>query len=235
MYDTLWADWYYPAAAPALETLFFSRVPPTSSVLDVCCGSGHVTEQLVQRGYEVTGVDIASELISIARGRIPSATFLIQDIRELAVRQQFDSALSTFDSLNHILTVEELEAAFRSIRAALRPGALFVFDMNLEEAFLTDLREWHTTVAPHDVTLVRGEYDLESHMAYTQLIWFQQTGQGNLWERQISTVYERAYTQDEISTALRNAGFTNFSVVPAADAGVTSALGFGRMFFSVLV
>src|SRR5947208_12874629 len=41
MYHALWADWYLPAAVPALEKLFFSKVPAGPRVLDVCCGPGH--------------------------------------------------------------------------------------------------------------------------------------------------------------------------------------------------
>ena len=59
MYHALWATSYLPAAEPALEKLFFARLVPPAHVLDVCCGSGHVTSTLVKRGYRVTGVDVS--------------------------------------------------------------------------------------------------------------------------------------------------------------------------------
>src|SRR5579875_3088746 len=102
MYHALWADFYLPAALPALEKLFFERVPGGARVLDVCCGSGHVTEELVRRGYRVTGIDSSSELIALARTAVPGAEFRVQDARNIQLEEPCDAALSTFDSLNHL-------------------------------------------------------------------------------------------------------------------------------------
>src|SRR5690242_16954112 len=109
MYHRLWADWYLPAALPALERLFFSQVAPPARVLDLCCGSGHVTKELVRRGYRVTGVDNSAELIELARRALPQVDFRVQDATALALEADYDAAISTFDSLNHILEIEQLK------------------------------------------------------------------------------------------------------------------------------
>src|ERR1700728_153608 len=75
MYHSLWANWYLPAALPALEKLFFSQLCSGGRVLDLCCGSGHVTRELVERGYAVTGVDASAALIAIARRELPQVDF----------------------------------------------------------------------------------------------------------------------------------------------------------------
>ncbi len=110
MYHSLWADWYLPAARPALENLFFSRVPAGARVLDLCCGSGHVTKELIARGYRVTGVDNSTQLIALAQRELPQAQFFVQDVTCLDVEGPFDAVLSTFDSLNHILDLAALFA-----------------------------------------------------------------------------------------------------------------------------
>src|SRR5690349_11585208 len=116
MYHKLWADWYLPAAQPALERLFFSRVPTGAQVLDVCCGSGHVTRELISRGYSVTAIDASTELIAIARRDWPQVDWRIQDARHIDVgRAQYAAALSTFDSLNHLANVDDLERVFESV------------------------------------------------------------------------------------------------------------------------
>ncbi|HEY1215937.1 MAG TPA: class I SAM-dependent methyltransferase, partial [Bryobacteraceae bacterium] len=126
MYHAFWADWYLPAASPALENLFFSRVRRGSLVLDLCCGSGHVTKELVARGYLVTGVDLYASLIAEARKELPEAEFHVQDARALSLDRRYAAALSTFDSLNHILSIEQLREVFTGVRQHLIEGGLFV-------------------------------------------------------------------------------------------------------------
>lgn len=233
MYDAFWADWYFPAAVPALERLFFEVVPPTETVLDVCCGSGHVASEFVDRGYRVVGVDQSAGLIASARTRLPDCKFYVQDVRRLLLRERFAAAYSTFDSLNHLLTLQDLQEAFQAIHEVLLPGGLFVFDMNLEEAYFADSRAWTAMVGSKDVGLVRGLYDRQTKVASTELIWFAKTRLRNLWEEQRSVVQERCYEQAEIVEALLFAGFKDPHASWACDLGVTADLGYGRMFFSV--
>jgi SAM-dependent methyltransferase len=231
MYDRLWRDWYLPAALPAFQRFFFDQVPPGAKVLDVCCGSGHVTGELVERGYRVTGVDVSPALIELARKNVPGAGFVVQDVRSFQVPVLFDAAISTFDALNHLLSIEDLQSAFAAIVLALKPGGLFFFDMNLEEAYSLDLRHWNATVEEDSVSLVRGTFDPLSKLAETELVWFTRTGD-ETWERRTSVIRERCYSQSQILQAVNNAGFSAAQAIPARDAGVSADLGFGRVFFS---
>jgi SAM-dependent methyltransferase len=231
MYDFFWSNWYLPAALPALENLFFSVVQTSAPVLDVCCGSGHVTEAFVRRGYQVTGVDSSPCLIRKARCRLPSARFHVQDIRSLALSDRFDAAYSTFDSLNHLLSLEGLKQALSSVHSVLHSGAPFVFDMNLEQAYLADARQWTAMVTDNHVGLVRGVYSFDNGLAETELIWFERDVKTSLWEQRRGLVRERCYSQDEIIGAVSDAGFRQVESFWASDIGVTAELGFGRMFF----
>jgi SAM-dependent methyltransferase len=231
MYHALWADWYLPAAMPALERLFFAKLPGGARVLDLCCGSGHVTKELVQRGYKVTGVDNSAELIALARKALPGADLQVQDATTLRLKTRYDGVLSTFDSLNHILSLDGLQRAFESVHRILEPGGLFVFDMNLDEAYSMDLREWAVDVKQDSVGMVRGKYDPASKRAFTELIWFVRTHKNGLWRQHCSIVEQRCYPLADILLALNRAGFRHVEAIPAKDAGVTSDLGFGRMFF----
>ncbi len=233
MYHRLWADWYLPAALPALEHLFLSQIPPGAKVLDLCCGSGHVTKELVSRGYEVTGVDASAGLIELARRELPTADFQVQDVRNLRFESQFDGILSTFDSLNHVLDLHDLHRVFARVNRALSPEGLFLFDMNLEEAYSADLHQWAVTVDETNVTLVRGAYDRRTQKAATELIWFEKDSmRGDLWRQHRSVVEERCYPQSDILLGLRDAGFSRIETVSAIDAEMNSQLGFGRYFFS---
>ena len=230
MYHAMWADWYLPAARPALEGLFFSQVSAGCRVLDLCCGSGHVTRELVRRGYQVTGVDSSAALIDLARQQMPAVDFRVEDIRALTCEAAFDGILSTFDSLNHILNLSDLGQVFTGVFRALSPGGLLVFDMNLEEAYSLDLGNWTVNVSEASVGLVRGSYDTGTKAATSELIWFVRRSDG-LWRQHRSIVEERCYTQQEILVALAEAGFRRIEAIAARDAGMRSDVGFGRVFF----
>jgi SAM-dependent methyltransferase len=231
MYHALWADWYLPAAIPALEKLFFANLPNGARILDLCCGSGHVTKELVKRGYHVTGIDNSVELISLARKELPRTDLRVQDATALNLEMRFDGVLSTFDSLNHILNLDDLQRVFECVYRVLAPGGLFVFDMNLDEAYSMDLREWSVDISERSVGMVRGQYDSASQRAFTELIWFVKTDEDSLWRRYRSVVEQRCYPQSDILLRLSRAGFRQVEAIPAKNAGVTSNLGFGRMFF----
>jgi SAM-dependent methyltransferase len=232
MYHELWANSYMPAALPALEQLFFRRLEPRARVLDVCCGSGHVTGNLLKRGYRVTGVDSSAGLIAIAKEELPQADLLVQDVRHLAVEGPFDGAISTFDSLNHILSLEDLHAVFTGVYGVLVNGGLFVFDMNLEEAYSLDLHQWTVNVRHNAVGLSRGLYDSVTHTAHTELIWFTQTDSKDCWQRRQSIVEERCYEKPDILKALQFAGFRGIEVHSALELSVDREFGHGRYFFS---
>lgn len=74
-YHRAWADWYLPSIRPFLKKFLFSTTPPGTSILDVCCGCGHVTEEVVKEGYSVTGIDNSVEMAARARIRVPAADF----------------------------------------------------------------------------------------------------------------------------------------------------------------
>ncbi len=230
MYHALWADWYFSSAVPALEQIFFSRVPTTKRVLDVCCGSGHVTKELVKRGYQVTGMDASAGLISIARREMPDVDWRVGDVRKLGISGGYEAALCTFDSLNHLTDPADLAVAFKSVRAALEPGSWFCFDMNLDEAYQVDKQQWVVEVQDTRVSMVRGTYDAETRLVETELMWFIREPDGQLWKQQRSRIQQRSYRQEEILKALSEAGFRNLETVPGEDAGVTHGMGIGRLF-----
>src|SRR3954453_21890790 len=76
-YQRAWNNWYLPVAKVAMEKLFFPALAPKLRVLDVCCGCGHVTRELVQRGYQVVGLDLSEALVRKAQAELTGATFFV--------------------------------------------------------------------------------------------------------------------------------------------------------------
>ena len=233
LYHRHWDNWYVPQAAPALDRLFFLHLRPAARVLEVCCGSGHMTRELASRGYRVTGIDNSAALLEYARREVPQARFIHGDAREFRLEEKFEGALSTFDSMNHLLSTEDLAAAFLSVHTALEPAAPFVFDMNTAEAYRLDWTQWTAEVGEDSVSLVQGRFDPATRWVETEVIWFLRTANG-FWERRRSVVPQRCYEEEEVRAALDAASFRSVTRSTAMEAGVTGEIGYGRVFFSAL-
>lgn len=71
-----------------------SRLPPRSSILDLGCGSGIPTAQLLAAaGHHVTGIDVSARMVELAKQQVPEGEFFQQDM----MQARFDDA--TFDAV----------------------------------------------------------------------------------------------------------------------------------------
>jgi SAM-dependent methyltransferase len=229
-YHRYWNEEYHNLAFPILERIWLPRVPPAGRVLDICCGTGYLARLLAARGFAVTGVDASSEMIACARRDVPSGDFHVADVAEFTAPGEFDAAVSTFDSLNHILGIEKLEAAFRHTASALRTGASFGFDILFEEAYQTHWADRFAMVRDdHVLTITGSGYDFRSRTAQCTITMFRLVeGQ---WRRADTTVREQCYPAAEIDGALARAGFGEILCYDARDLGMGGQLGEGRTFY----
>ncbi|MGB9456535.1 MAG: class I SAM-dependent methyltransferase [Bryobacteraceae bacterium] len=229
-YNRYWSEEFHSVAFPILERIWLHRLPPAAHILDVCCGTGSLAAQLTARGHRVTGLDISREMLAYARADAPAAEFFVADAASFHLPGVCDAAVSTFDSLNHLLEPAALEAAFRNIAAALRPGGLLAFDMLLEEAYSTRWGESFALVrADHLLTITGAAFDSRSRIARITVTMLRLLEAA--WQRSDVTIEERCYSPAEISRALALAGFGEPLCYDAGDLGMTGQLGEGRTFF----
>jgi SAM-dependent methyltransferase len=102
------------------------------SAADIGCGTGLFGCYLRQCwGVPVFAVDTSRAMLRIAarRCREPGIRFLNQDVRCLDLPRPVDLVTANFDTVNHLLTPEDLGRAFRRIAANLCVGGHFIFDV----------------------------------------------------------------------------------------------------------
>lgn len=101
-------------------------------VVDLGCGTGKLTEILADRGYDVMGIDLSEEMLNMAlerRDRLGHRTlYLCQDMRAFELYGNAGSFLCVGDSINYLLSEEDVEKLFRRVQLFLFPGGIFVFD-----------------------------------------------------------------------------------------------------------
>jgi len=100
-------------------------------LLDVACGTGFSFLPMLDRGFDITGCDISREMVAIARAKIGDRVDLaVADMRALATFGEFDLVWSLNDSLNYLLSLEELSEALDGFKRNLAPGGIALFDVN---------------------------------------------------------------------------------------------------------
>ena len=98
---------------------------PGERILDLGCGTGHLTAQLADAGAEVVGLDSAPAMIAQARQAYPHLRFEVADARNFAFPEPFDAVFS-----NAVLHwVREPEPVIACVFRALKPGGRFVAEL----------------------------------------------------------------------------------------------------------
>jgi SAM-dependent methyltransferase len=226
-----WHDRFHVPLARVMERLFYSRVAPPARVLDLCCGTGHLSRVLQRRGYSVVGVDRSLDMLRTARFACPDLRLVCADARALAV-SGFDAAVCTFDSVNHLTAADDVHRLFECVRWALDAGGLFLFDVNTERAYVSEWGKRSAIVTSDAALLVRGEYDTQTRIGRTRITAVRLL---DGWQRVERIVEQRCYAVPEIESALTRAGFDEIRSCAASAAGMEGDIGVGRVFFTARV
>ena len=98
---------------------------PGERILDLGCGTGHLTTQIAERGAEVIGLDASVSMIAQARQNYPKLKFVLADARTFELGGGFDAVFS--NAALH--WIPEPAPVIASVARALKPGGRFVLEM----------------------------------------------------------------------------------------------------------
>ncbi len=111
---------------------FCSVLPVGSEVLDIGCGSGvPIARALVQRGFRVTGLDGAPEMVALFQRNIPDQTAVIADMRALSLGRRF-AGLLAWDSFFHLCPADQ-RGMFTRLRTHAAADAVLMFTSGVSE------------------------------------------------------------------------------------------------------
>lgn len=199
-------------------------------VLELGCGTGKMTRLLAKHGYDMIGVDNASEMLQIAmeqaedeqqasdQERITDGgqselevqctniLYLCQDMREFELYGTVKAVVSICDSMNYILEEEDLLTVFRLVNNYLDPGGVFIFDLNTIYKYSELLGE--TTICENREEgsfIWENYYDEEEQINEYDLTLFIQE-ENELFRKYEETHYQRGYELENIQRLLLEAG-----------------------------
>ncbi|KAJ3811358.1 S-adenosyl-L-methionine-dependent methyltransferase [Lentinula aff. lateritia] len=138
-YDAI-APKYHSWAAPRLtqkRTEYIERLgkslPKGSKVLELGCGAGlPATQQLVDQGFEVLGVDISSSQLTLAKEHVPRAQFMQGDMMAMEFAESSFDAVMAFYSLFH-LPRDEHGPMLQKMVKWLKPGGWLLLNLHTDD------------------------------------------------------------------------------------------------------
>lgn len=133
---------------------FVALLPAGGRVIDVGCGTGEpIARYLIDNGLVLTGVDGSEAMIAICQERFPAATFVVADMRRLALGARF-SGIVAWDSFFH-LTADDQRRMFPIFAALAAPQGALLFTSGPEHG--EALGDFHGEVLYH-ASLAADEY-----------------------------------------------------------------------------
>ncbi len=210
VYDVLMGDVDYPSRADYLLKLFekFDKAP--TLLLDVACGTGGFSIEMAKRNIEVIGTDLSEDMLSVAREKTDDEgldiLYLCQRAEDLDLYGTVDGAICCMDSINHITDPHTLQRAFEKISLFLEPQRLFIFDVNTLYKQREILADNTFVLEEEGVYCVwQNEYIPQEKITNISLDFFCE--EDGVYIRSGEEFSEKAYTHNELSRLLENAGF----------------------------
>jgi SAM-dependent methyltransferase len=210
-YDVLTARQNHGAWARLMEQLAVDAGCSGRRLLDVGCGTGSGLRVMLERGYELTAVDVSPGMLELARAKLGDGVRLVvADMRRLPPIGAFDLVWSLGDAVNHVLSDEELESTFRGFARNLAPGGVVAFDVATLAAFRSLYSSLLVVPDERCTVVLEGREDASLEPGATAEAWIDRLEPSeHPWWRRIRSVHrQRHHPRDVLERALAAAGLT---------------------------
>lgn len=205
-YDALYVNdkEYAPEAARVKELLSAHGVPPHGDLLVLACGTGgHIP--YFRDDYEITGLDLSEDMLSVARTKFPEIPFHVGNLIDFTLEQRFDAMICLYGSIGFVKSAENLRASMQRLAAHLRPGGVaLVTPWSTVEEF-QDLIVVDSTDRP-DLKIARMEQVRLKEPGLVEVTFHHLLGRDNqvTYHKQVMEI--GLFSQEEYRSALTDAG-----------------------------
>ena len=195
------------------------------TLLELACGTGAVLEYFA-KDFQVFWLDLSAGMLEVAKQRIPSGTFIQEDMTTFKFDQKFDVIFCVFDSINHLLAFSQWQNLFKSAHEHLNDWALFIFDINTK-AKLKKVTQAGASVRRKENSLMIMDVTQETWSVTNRNIKVFEREKDDLYRLYEENIKETAFSVQEIKVALKKY-FISKTVNPTNSISWKKS---GRVFF----
>lgn len=188
-------------------------------VLDLACGSGNMTIEMAKLGYDMIGVDLSVDMLMEARSKSAGfdILYLNQDMRDFELYGTVDVVICCLDSINYLLTSNDIRKCFSLVYNYLNPAGIFIFDVNTPHKFENIFAD-NTFVFDNENVFCtwQNSYDRETRICDFYLNIFSKNDSGT-YSRFEEQQAERMYERSELMGILSETGFDLIDLISECD------------------
>lgn len=212
IYDRLMhSDIDYDGWCDYMENLFDKHSVSPDTLCELACGTGNMTSRLHSRGYDITGVDISSDMLRVAQAKTKDIDFICSDMSKLILDEKYDGFLCMIDGLNYVITPKAVINTFNIVKDHLNENGIFIFDISSRYKLKNIIGNETFIHSEYDVFYSWENRYIERYNLSDMLLNFFVLN-GKKYDRFEERHLQRGWSISEIKKMLEIAGFTDISV-----------------------
>lgn len=225
VYDLFMDNVPYDDWADYVQKLLKKQGIEDGLIAELGCGTGSMTRRLFAKGYDMIGIDNSQEMLAIAREKNTQAEdgilYLCQDMREFELYGTVKAVISVCDSMNYILSEEDMKKVFTLVNNYLDPKGVFIFDLDTEYAYREILGDQTIAENRDEGSFIwENTYHEEEGLNEINLTLFVSHQQDNddsslVYHKYEETHYRKAYCIERIKELIEEAGLEWVAVYDA--------------------
>jgi SAM-dependent methyltransferase len=215
IYDYLMDDIDYDEWSDFIDELIQTHHPVAERLLELACGTGNHALSLEElETYEITATDISAEMLEEAKSkalfRESQIVWKQADMLHLDLGETFDVVISLYDSINYMMSIQDVERVFLNVKKHLNDDGIFVFDFTTPANSVDNAEDMNDEgTSPDGYRFVRKSYFLPTERIHCNEFEIEKLSpdKKTVVQKQREVHRQRVYTMAEMKQAAENAGF----------------------------
>ena len=185
-------------------------------LLELACGTGILSVELANLGFNVTGLDLSEDMIKLANKRTSSddqgLQFVTGDMLNLTEKNKYDAVTCYSDSICYMSDEKLVGQVFKGVYESLKESGTFIFDVHSTYQMEVGFSEYSYHYRTDEFAFLWESYSGEEDFSIEHFLTFFVADKTGKFERFDELHEERTYSIDTYKSLLDTAGFSSVKV-----------------------
>ena len=209
--------------APQEELSFYlSFAEKGMKILEPLCGSGRFLIPFLERGFDISGIDLSAEMLAKLNEKAPNAKVFQKDILEYDSTEKYDYIFISSGSVSLFTDMDLCKKILHKMKDLLKKDGRFIFAVDTKADKCPNNSDYKTSISVKTkegyelILKEKNYYDEKTHTQYSPSIYELYDGT-KLLQQEKMDFQTHLYELGEIEPYLREIGFTKLNVYSSYD------------------
>lgn len=219
VYDEFMDNIPYDEWGEYIHKLLIDNNINKGNIVELGCGTGSITQILDSYGYNMVGIDISLDMLSIANEKKEKSnkniTYQYQSMADFELEKKVDACVCVCDSSNYLIEDGELFSCFRSVYNNLKEDGILIMDFKTEYFYEKELGECTIAENRDDASFIWENYYYKEDKINEYILTLFIKDKAGKFDKYEETHYQRAYSIKEIKQYLTASGLKLINIYDA--------------------